>query len=92
MVQELVYHRMRRVDAVVAVRQGRAVADMCILHAFDTAVLDRALGLVAESGVRGRDAVHAATALSHDVPQVLSTDPDFDDVPGITRVPPSALG
>lgn len=91
MVQELLHHRMRRVDAAVAVRQARAVGEMCILHSFDTATLSRALDLVAEAGVRGRDAVHAATALMHGVPQVLSTDPDFDRIPGITRVPPSAF-
>ena|SRR5690625_451068 len=91
MVQELVHHRMRRVGPEDAVRQARAVAELCILHPFDAVVLSRALDIVAEQGVRGRDAVHAATALVHGLPELVSPHPDFDDMPGITRVLPTAL-
>lgn len=91
MVQELLHHRMRRTDRESALRQARAAGGLCILHPFDTAVLARALELVASSPVRGRDAVHAATALLNGVPTLLSSYADFDDVPGITRVAPSTL-
>lgn len=91
MVQELLHHRLRRTDRTAALRQARAAADLCILHAFDEAVLSRALELVASSPTRGRDAVHAATALLHDVPTMLSSDTDFDTVPGLTRVSPIDL-
>lgn len=91
MVQELLHHRMRRTDHEAALRQTHAAAELCVLHAFDTAVLSRALELVASSAARGRDAVHAATALLHGLPTILSSDPDFDLVPGLTRLSPADL-
>lgn len=91
MVQELLHHRMRRADRPTALRQARAAAELCILHPFDQAVLSRALELVAATPTRGRDAVHAATALLHGVPTILSSDPDFDVVPGLTRVSPADI-
>ncbi len=93
MVQELLHHRMRRGDRAAAVRQARAAGELCVLHAFDDAVLGRALDLVSTTPTRGRDAVHAATALHHGVSTMLSTDPDFDTVPGLTRITPGeAIG
>lgn len=87
-VQEFLFHRMRRGSRDLAVRQARDVADLCVLHAFDAAVLSRALELVAGSALPGRDAVHAATALVHGIDAIVSPDPDFDDVPGLRRVDP----
>lgn len=89
MVQELLHHRMRRADRDGALRQARAAAELCIVHAFDGAVLARALDLVSATSLRGRDAVHAATALQHGLPAMLSADPDFDVVPGLTRISPA---
>lgn len=91
LVQELLHHRMRRADRESALRQARAAGDLCVLHAFDTGVLTRALELVATSPVRGRDAVHAATALMQGLPQLVSSDEDFDVVPGLTRIPPGEV-
>lgn len=92
MVQELVFHRLRRGTRAAAVEQGRDAASLCTLHDFDRAVLDRALLLMAEhDGVRGRDAVHAATALLHGLDTVISPDPAFDLVPGLSRLDPRDL-
>lgn len=92
MIQELVFHRLRRTDRVAAVRQGRDAAELCLLHAFDDDVLHRALDLIATTdSIRGRDAVHAATALRHGLTTVVSPDPAFDDVPGLTRIDPATL-
>ena len=41
--------------------------------------------------LRGRDAVHAATALEHGLVTIISPDPDFDGAPGLTRIEPAAL-
>lgn len=87
-VQEFVFHRRRRGDAA-AVPKARELCAMCVIHPFDVEVLDRALDLMAVSGVRGRDAVHAAAALRAGFGEILSADPDFDRVPGLTRVDPS---
>ena len=91
MVQELLHHRMRRGERTAALRQARSVAGLCILHPFDQPVLDRALELVATSPIRGRDAIHAATALLHGIPRLLSPDADFDVVADLERIPPERL-
>lgn len=91
MVQEVVFHRMRRADRVDAVAVARLVADSCQLHDFDAAVLRRALSLISEGGVGGRDSVHAATALEAGIGVIVSPDADFDGIPGLTRIDPTRL-
>ncbi|MBN9376660.1 MAG: type II toxin-antitoxin system VapC family toxin [Cellulomonas sp.] len=93
LVQELVFHRMRRTDRVDAVAEGRAVARACTLHPFDAEVLAKALDLTATTSIGGRDAVHAATALLAGFDAVVSPDRDFGVVAGLRRVDPAdALG
>ena len=43
---------------------------------------------MARSHVRGRDAVHAATALDAGFDTIVSTDRDFDGIPGLTQRDP----
>ena len=89
MVQEFVFHRMRRGDRRSAVRQANDVAGLCILHDFDGAVLRVALDLIAETdALGGRDAVHAATAVRHGLAIIISPDLAFDNVPGLRRIDP----
>lgn len=88
MVQELAYHRMRRTDPATAVEQGRLAARACILHPFDERVLETALRMIAEGAVRGRDAVHAATAQLAGIRTIASTDPAFDAV--LDRLDPAS--
>ncbi len=80
MVQELTFHRMRRTDAATAAEQGRLAARSCVLHPFDERVLDTALRMIADGTLRGRDAVHAATAELAGITTIVSTDPAFDGV------------
>lgn len=87
-VQEYVHHRLRR-SARTAIEEAVSLRHMLTLHAFDEAVLDEALRLMAVSSVRGRDAVHAATAIRHGFEEVLSADDDFEKVPGLRRLEPS---
>ncbi len=90
MIQEFLFHRMRRGDRMSAVRQARDVAGLCLLHDFDRAVLHTALDLVAGTPtIGGRDAVHAATAVQHGLSIVISPDRAFDDVPGLRRIDPN---
>lgn len=88
-VQEFVFHRLRRGDPQ-AVALGREAAALCVLHPFDAQVLESALALMETGAVRGRDAVHPATAIAAGFAEIVSTDRDFDDVPGLSRVDPSA--
>jgi predicted nucleic acid-binding protein len=63
MVQEFVFHRMRRIERAAAVGQARDAAALCVLHDLDGSVLSSALDLISTlSGLGGRDAIHAATA------------------------------
>ena len=90
MVQEFVFHRIRRGDRRSAVRQARDVAGLCILHDFDRIILQTALDLIADTdNLGGRDAVHAATALQHGLSLIISPDRAFDQVVGIRRLDPA---
>lgn len=91
MVQELLFHRVRRTARAEAVAQARFAADLCVLHPFDGALLSRALELVAVSELGGRDAVHAAAALLAGFTEIVSADRDFDAVPGLARRDPLEL-
>ncbi len=91
LVQEVVFHRMRRAGRAQAVAEARLVADACHLHDVDQAVIQRSLSLIAEGGVGGRDAVHAATALVAGIGAIVSPDVDFDDIAGLTRIDPRQL-
>ena len=91
LVLEVVFHRLRRVERDQAVADARLVADSCRLHDFDANVLRRALSLIAEGRVGGRDAVHAATALEAGIGVIVSSDPDFEGIPGLDRVDPRNL-
>ena len=93
LIQELVFHRMRRTDRATAVAEGRAVAAACTLHPFGADVLVKALDLTATTRIGGRDAVHAATALLAGFDAVVSPDRDFAVVEGLRRLDPAeALG
>ncbi len=89
MVQELVFHRMRMGERSSAVRQSRDAARLCVLHPFDSAVLERALQLISDhDGLGGRDAVHAATGLGAGITRIISPDRDFDGIDGLARIAP----
>lgn len=87
--QEFIYHRMRRTARSTALRETRRIVQACVMHPFDDEVLDLALVLIETSQVRGRDAVHAATALIAGFDAIVSLDADFDEVPGLTRIHPA---
>lgn len=89
MIQELVHHRLRRGmerSAVAAI--GRETSAIFTLLNFDREVLDLSLDLIERTAIRGRDAVHAATALAYGIDTIVSPDRAFDGIPGITRVDP----
>lgn len=87
-VQEFVFHRTRRVARDLAVRQTRKVSDGLVLHPFDEDVLAQSLDLCERTGLRGRDAVHVATAQLAGFDTIVSLDSDFDGVSGIRLLHP----
>ncbi|HYN28864.1 MAG TPA: type II toxin-antitoxin system VapC family toxin [Dermatophilaceae bacterium] len=87
--QELLLHRLRRTSRATAVRELDLVEAIVDWHDFDRAVLSRSRDLVAAGQARGRDAVHAATALRAGFGSIVSCDADFDGIPGLTRTDPT---
>ncbi len=87
-IQEFVHHRMRKA-APHAVEESRMLRHLCFLHPFDERVLDMALELIDTTSIRGRDAVHAATAMLAGFDEIISVDRDFDGIPGLSRISPA---
>lgn len=89
-IQEFAHHRLRRTgDRVRAAREGTAAMENCTIFEFTEEVLQRSLSLIRDyQTIRGRDAVHAATALIHGIDTIVSPDRAFDGIPGLTRVNP----
>ena len=90
-VQEFVFHR-HRVAPAGAVGEARALRDLSVVHPFDERVLDMALELIDSTSIRGRGAVHAATAILAGFEQIVSVDRDFDGIPGLRRISPAEWG
>lgn len=86
-VQEFAFHRRRVGDVARAIRETRALLAASVVHPLDEKVLERGLDLMG-AGLRGRDAMIAATALLAGFTELVSADSDFDGVPGLQRVDP----
>ena len=96
MVQEFLFHRMRKTSRSTAVRQAREVARLCTLHDFDARVLEETFVMIEAAkghgpGIGGRDAVHAATAITAGLDLIVSPDRVFDQVASLTRIDPRDL-
>jgi uncharacterized protein len=92
-IQEFVFHRLRRSgDRTRSVADGRDLSEVVTILDFDVAVLHGALELIEQlPSMRGRDAVHAATALVFGPPVIVTPDRAFDGVPGLRRLDPVEL-
>ncbi|WP_162621927.1 type II toxin-antitoxin system VapC family toxin [Microbacterium suaedae] len=88
MIQEVVFHRLRRDDRAVAAAAARRIVPLFIVLNFDHEVLELSLDLVEKTSIRGRDAVHAATALAYGIETIASSDAAFDEIPGLRRIDP----
>lgn len=91
-VQEVAFHRLRRgVSRRTALDEAERLMTSAVLHPFDEDVMARALLLMRATRLRGRDAVHAATALLAGFTEIVSSDQDFDSVPGLRRIDPADI-
>lgn len=90
LVQEFLHVLLRRrVDRSTALDEAAEVSQQCRLQPFDADILRVATRLLRDNSLVGaRDAVHAATALAHDLPVVVSADRVFDHVEGLRRLDP----
>lgn len=88
--QEILYHRLRRVERERAIAEFDALRELIVWHDFDLTILDAARNVVAQGYARGRDAVHVATAQRAGFASIVSADRDFDGIPGLRRMDPSS--
>ncbi len=89
MVQELAFHRLRKTnDRELAVADAQDMSSLFIVLNFDNEVLELSLDLIERTSIRGRDAVHAATALAYGIETIASSDAAFDGIPGLRRIDP----
>jgi len=88
--QEFLFHRLRMVGRDQAIREFDQVERLVVWHPFDLDILRAARDLVSRGHARGRDAVHAATALSAGFTAIVSPDRDFDRIPGLARLDPGS--
>lgn len=86
--QEILHVLIRRGRRDEAIELTRNAIDLCVdILPVDRAVIEQALGLLgAHPALSPRDALHAATARTHGVAEVLSADDDFDAIDGILWV------
>ena len=54
--------------------------------AVEESTIRRAQRFVEKYKLKPRDAIHAATAISHGISQIISDDPDFDKVSELERI------
>lgn len=88
LLQEFVFHRLRRAGRTAALAETRRVRSMLVLHDFTAEILDDALQLIETTHLRGRDAVHVATARAQGFTEIVSLDVDFDGLTVIQRRDP----
>ena len=89
--QEFLYHRLRKAGLVSALADFDDLEALVTWHDFTRDVLRQSRDLVARGEVRGRDAVHAATAISAGFKQIVACDNDFDGITGLRRLDPADL-
>jgi predicted nucleic acid-binding protein len=90
-IQEVLFHRMRRTDRKTAVAAARDYLDLMVCHRLDAAVMRESFALTLAGAIRGRDALHAATALTNGFNAIVTADRDFFDAPGLSVITPTAL-
>lgn len=88
--QEVVHVRRRRGERGASQRAREIIAWGLPVHSFEPEDLDAALALLDEHpDLHARDAVHAGTARNRGIDLIVSTDADFDRLPGLERIDPS---
>jgi predicted nucleic acid-binding protein len=90
-VEECLHQRARRTgDRESAVRVASNIAALCTVHDLGHSELTLGLQLFADFPTLGaRGALHAATAINHRIPTLVSPDRDFDPLPNLQRVEPA---
>lgn len=85
---ELVWVCKKNLAVAVAVEIGKSFLSMPNLRLIDanTPIAENASALMAEYGLKPRDAIHAATAILSGEHEIITDDADFDKVKELRRV------
>ena len=87
--QEVVHVRRRRGDREASERAREVIAWGIPVHGLEPKDFDAALELLDEHPeLHTRDAVHAGMARNRSIELIVSTDADFDPLPGLERIDP----
>jgi len=86
---ELVWVARKHLGKQDSIGEGKKFLEFPSLRILDVdeLIIRMAQDLMESYNLKPRDAIHAATAISHGVKQLISDDPDFDAVKEIKRVP-----
>ncbi len=87
---ELVYILEKFINKNIAVVEGRKFLIFPNLRFVDAKkeIIMKAQKLIEEYDLRPRDAIHAATAISLNISEMISEDDDFDKVKELKRISP----
>ncbi|MBI4174375.1 MAG: type II toxin-antitoxin system VapC family toxin [Candidatus Aenigmarchaeota archaeon] len=91
---EVVWNVRKRLGSDLADSEGRKFLRFPGLDfiAVDEAIIALAQSLMEKYKLKPRDAIHAASALSRGIKQIVSNDPDFDAVKELKRIPIEEFG
>ncbi|SRR3989338_706701 len=85
---EVVWNIRKNLNNKMAIQEGRKFMEfpnLKFIHA-DQIVINEAQRLMETYEIKPRDAIHAASAVSCGIKEIISDDPDFDAVKEIKRV------
>ncbi len=86
---EIVWKVRKLVSKEKAAEEGRKFTEFPNLELLpaDSIVLSEAQNIIETYGLGPRDAIHAASAISRGIREMISEDPDFDNIKELKRKP-----
>ncbi len=85
---EVVWSVRKLLDAKTSMKEGRELLEFPNLRILnvDHKVLGKAQKALERYSLKPRDAIHAACCLENNIGELISDDPDFDAVSGLSRI------
>ncbi len=73
-----------------AAREGRKFLELpnLVFIKADEKIIQQAQKLIEKYNLKPRDAIHAASALTNNIKEIISDDPDFDKIKELKRISP----
>ncbi|MBI2172853.1 MAG: type II toxin-antitoxin system VapC family toxin [Candidatus Aenigmarchaeota archaeon] len=86
---EIVWVVKKMLDSARAKQEGKKFMEFpnLVLLPAEPLIIDNAQNLMEKYNLKPRDAIHAATAISRGIREIISDDPDFDSVKELKRIP-----